>query len=470
MPNILCVDDDSVATLQLETDLRQLGHEPFLTTGIHAAREALARRRFDLVLSTFRLPDGTGLELLDEIGESHDPAPVLMMTVYGSNEDGVASIRRGAVDFITKPIRRESLRLGVQHAIENGRLRRENNEYRQRISMLQGPRPIVGRSAELRRVLEMIDSVAPTRATVLFEGESGAGKELFARTIHEKSTRRDRPMVTLYCAALSPGMVERALFGHEPGALAGDGTRREGAFERADQGTLLLDEISEMSLELQGRLLRTLQQQEFERSPGSRPVRVDVRLIATTRRDLREEVAAGHFRRDLYYRLSVVTIHVPSLRERPEDLPMLVSHFTERAAGEIGIRPPSIPAETLDRLRRHPWPGNVHELANAVERAVILCRDGLLSPSAFDLRSGIAGADTAVPETPAAEPYDLETLKRDALRRALLATGGRRARAAKILGISERTLRNMLNREKAKGRPEALRADDREPPRPPAEY
>src|SRR6185436_657032 len=262
MPSILCVDDDSAATELLEAELRQLGHEAVLTTRIHAAREALARRPFDLVISTLRLPDGTGLELLDEIAESEDPAPVLMMAAYAHAEDALDALRRGAIDFITKPIRREALRLGVQHAIENGRARRENNELRQRLSALQRPRPILGRSAEVRRVLEMVDSVAPTRATVLLEGESGSGKEMIARAIHDKSPRRDRPMVTLHCAALSPTMLEVELFGQDATPFAGGASVREGGFERADQGTLLLDEISEMSLQLQGRLLRTLQQQE----------------------------------------------------------------------------------------------------------------------------------------------------------------------------------------------------------------
>jgi DNA-binding NtrC family response regulator len=469
MPIILCVDDDRAATTQLEVELRQLGHEPVLTSRIHTAREALARRSFDLVISTLRLPDGTGLELLDEIGESATPAPVLMMAPYQDTAEALDALRRGAIDFITKPIRTETLRLSVQLAIENGRLRRENHDYRQRVSFLQGPPPIIGRSVELRRVLEMVDSVAPTRATVLLEGESGVGKELFARAIHEKSPRRDRPMVTLRCAALSPAMLEVALFGQEASPFGGRPGPREGAFERADQGTLLLDEITEMSLPLQGRLLRTLQQQEFERSPGARPVRVDVRLIATTRRDLRERVAAGSFRRDLYYRLSVVTIHAPALRERPEDLPLLVSHFAETAATELGIRTPSIPEETLDRLRRHSWPGNVHELANAVERAVILSRDGVLTPGAFDLRGALPSTEPTAGSAVAPQVFDLETLKFDALQRALLATAGRRAKAAKLLGISERTLRNMLQRVKGRKTSEPSLGGDDDRPGPPAE-
>ena len=464
MSSILCVDDDPAVARQLETDLRQLGHEPFLTSRVHAALEALRRRRFDLVLSTFRLPDGTGLELLDALGDADDPAPVLIMTAHGNSDEAVASMRHGAVDFITRPLRHETLRLAVQHALEIGRLRRENADFRRRFSALQGSPPVVGRSPELRRVLEMIESVAPTRATVLLEGESGSGKELYARTIHDKSPRRDHPMVTVHCAALSAGMAESELFGEEQA-----GARREGAFERAHQGTLLLDEISGMSLRLQGRLLRMFQQQEFERVGGTRPVRVDVRLIATTRRDLREEVAAGRFRRDLYYRLSVVNIRAPALRERLDDLPVLIEHFAEQAAQDLGIRMPSIPAETFEGLRRHSWPGNVRELSNAIERAVILCRDGVLTIATFDLRVAGSTAPGPLPE-PGSETYDLETLKRDALRRALIATGGRRARAAKLLGISERTLRNMLHRERSRESPEMPGSEARDRPSPPPDH
>lgn len=467
MPNILCVDADGAAALRLEGALRQLGHEPLLTTRVHGAIEALKRRRFDLVLAAFRLPDGTGLDLLDAIGETADAAPVIVMTPHGRTDDALASLRRGALDVVTKPLRLESLRMAVQHGLENGRLQRENAAFRERITMLQRPRPIVGRSAELRRVLEMMDSVAPTRATVLLEGESGSGKELFAHAIHEMSPRRDRPMVTVPCAALSPLMAESAMFGEAPDPADPARARREGAFERADQGTLLLGEISEMSLDLQARLLRTIQHQEFEPTPGARPIRVDVRLIATTRHDLREQVAIGRFRRDLYFRMSVVMIRAPALRERLEDLPCLVEHFAQRAAEELGIRTPAIPEETLDRLRRHAWPGNVHELANAVERAVILCRDAPLLPAAFDLRGasearGDAGAGEAVPVEPSAELFDLRTLKHAALHRALEATGGHRGQAARMLGISERTLRNMLNRGPERPRRESARSEERE--------
>jgi DNA-binding NtrC family response regulator len=290
--------------------------------------------------------------------------------------------------------------------------------------------------------------VAPTRATVLLEGESGTGKELFARAIHDRSPRRGQAFVTVNCAALPEGLVESALFGHERGAFTGATQRSAGAFERAHNGTLLLDEISEMRLDLQPKLLRAIQEQEFERVGGSQPIKVDVRIVATTNRDLKAEVEAGRFRRDLYYRLNVVPIRTPPLRERLEDIPALAGHFALLAAGALGVRAPEISLEALEHLKQRAWPGNIRELSNAVERAVILTRSGPLTPASFG--SAVAPAEratSAVTATPSAygDIVNLKDLERIAIERALEASGGRRARAAELLGISERTLRNKLN-------------------------
>jgi DNA-binding NtrC family response regulator len=314
--------------------------------------------------------------------------------------------------------------------------------------------------------METIATVAPTKATVLLEGESGTGKELFARAIHDQSPRHDAPFISINCAAMPEGLVESALFGHEKGAFTGATTRTAGAFERAHGGTLLLDEISEMRLDLQAKLLRVIQEHEFERVGGHQAIRVDVRLIATTNRDLKAEADAGRFRNDLFYRLNVVPIKTPPLRDRKEDVPVLVQHFARRAAEEIGVSVTGVAPETIDLLLRHSWPGNVRELANAVERAVILSRGGVLRPEAFQgileavvsrppagAAGPAAGARPAVGATSEAtiEPFNLDELERRAIGRALVATGGNRTRAAKLLGISERTLRNKLNgpREKA---------------------
>ncbi len=338
------------------------------------------------------------------------------------------------------------------------RLRRENENYRREILKLRSSRTLIGDSESFRRVLEVITSVAPTRATVLLQGESGTGKELFARAVHDQSPRHDAPFITINCAALPEGLVESALFGHEKGAFTGATARTAGAFERAHTGTLLLDEISEMRLDLQSKLLRVIQEQEFERVGGHQPIQVDVRLIATTNRDLKAEVDGGRFRGDLYYRLNVVPIRTPSLRERVEDIPCLVHHFVTRSVELHGGTLPTIAPQTLEILQRYPWPGNVRELANAVERAVILCHGTVLQPTDFDQQIRDAAAH---PPRPAIVPdpgatgttspldYNLDALERLAIERALAATGGNRTRAARLLGISERTLRNKLNTPRA---------------------
>jgi DNA-binding NtrC family response regulator len=447
MSNILCIDDEPSVGVVLEHHLTELGHAPVLARSVDEAMQVLARQSIDLVISDYRMPNATGIDLLETLRQQGNAVPVIIMTGYSSVEHAVLSMRHGATDYLTKPLRQEALRLAVHNAIEVARLKRENEQFRRELVSLRGRRAIVGTSAALQSVLETIAAVAPTRAAVLLEGESGTGKELLARALHEQSPRHDQPFVTVNCAALPEGLVESTLFGHERGAFTGATQRQAGAFERAHRGTLLLDEISEMRLDLQAKLLRALQEQEFERVGGGTSVRVDVRVVATTNRDLLAEVEAGRFRRDLYYRLAVVPVRTPALRERLEDLPLLVRHFVEQSAADLGVRAPQLPDETLAALARRSWPGNVRELANAVERAVILARGGALTPESF------AVAPPAPPASPPAAAaaglvlpaLDLVQLERLAIEQALARTGGHRVRAAELLGISERTLRNKLN-------------------------
>src|SRR5690606_3377973 len=276
----------------------------------------LARGEIDLVVSDYRMPGGTGRELLQEMEERGYDVPPVMVTGYGSIEHAVTAVKAGAVDYVTKPIRPKQLELVVSQALEFTRLKRENAALRHRVAELGVEREIIGESPALKRILETIRTVAATRATVLLQGESGTGKELLARAVHTLSDRRDGPFISVNCAALPENLVESTLFGHEKGAFTGAIRQVKGAFERAHRGTLLLDEISEMRLDLQAKLLRVLQEQEFERVGGTTPVRVDVRIVATTNRDLADEVAKGSFREDLYYRLNAIPIHVPPLRER----------------------------------------------------------------------------------------------------------------------------------------------------------
>ncbi len=442
MSTILCIDDEPSVGVVLEHHLAEIGHTPVLATSVAEALEALTRQPFDLIISDYRMPQASGLDLLETLRQQGTDVPVIIMTGYSSVEHAVLTMRHGAVDYLTKPLRQEAVRLAVQNAIEMARLKRENDQFRREIISLRGRRTIVGDSPALRAVLDTIAAVAPTRAAVLLEGESGTGKELLARALHDQSPRREQPFVTVNCAALPEGLVESTLFGHERGAFTGATQRQAGAFERAHRGTLLLDEISEMRLDLQAKLLRALQEQEFERVGGSSPVRVDVRVVATTNRDLLAEVAAGRFRQDLYYRLAVVPVRTPPLRDRPEDLPVLVRHFVEAFAAELGVKAPALPDATLRALVERRWPGNVRELANAIERAVILARGGALTPALF---GAAEPARAAAPADAALPALDLTQLERIAIEQALVRTGGHRARAAELLGISERTLRSKLN-------------------------
>ncbi len=492
MSNILCIDDEPSVSVTLENLLKSMGHRPVLASSFEECVRVLGQEPFDLIISDETFPGGTGSDVLEHLRQNAIDVPVIVTSPYSKVDQAVQIMRQGAVDYLTKPLRSEALRLAVQNAIEIDRMRRLNENFRREISSLRGQRVILGDSGALRRVLEMIETVGPTRATVLLQGESGTGKELFARALHDRSSRRNQPFVSVNCAALPEGLVESAMFGHERGAFTGATGRSRGAFERAHGGTLLLDEISEMKLELQAKLLRAIQEQEIERVGGTQPIRVDVRIVATTNRDLWHEVEAGRFRRDLYYRLSVVPIHTPPLRERKEDIAQLVAHFAQQTAQEIGARTPEVPAETMQVLTAYDWPGNIRELANAIERAVILCRDGVITPDAFSFRAvtfpGSAAAATAaggamIPEggegfrsAPASavvsyaasmpkngggwreavasalpagvdapdQQFNLRVLERVTIQRALEATRGHRSRAARLLGISERTLRNKL--------------------------
>jgi two-component system response regulator HydG len=456
MATILCVDDEPSVGVIMEHTLTKIGHRPLLVSSVEEAMQAVMRTPLDLIIADYRMPRLTGLDLLGLLEKEGYRIPVIIMTGYSSIEHAVISIKTGAIDYLTKPIRAETLEIAVQQALQVVRLRRENETFRREILKIRSTRALIGESESFRRIMEVITTVAPTRATVLLQGESGTGKELFARALHDQSPRQDAPFITMNCAALPEGLVESALFGHEKGAFTGAIVRTAGAFERAHAGTLLLDEISEMRLDLQAKLLRVIQEQEFERVGGTQAIKVDVRLVATTNRDLKAEVDAGRFRSDLYYRLNVVPIRTPPLRERVEDIPRLLHHFMHRMAENLGTPVPGIAPETVQLLQRYAWPGNVRELANAVERAVILCRGNVLLPGAFGDQLGDRGEPVSPPApvpsvgqagAPAAAepPFDLDEIERRAIVRALAATGGNRTRAAKLLGISERTLRNKLN-------------------------
>jgi DNA-binding NtrC family response regulator len=466
MATILHVDDEPSIGLILQDTLERAGHQATGVRSVPEALQVLARGQVDLIISDYRMPGLTGLEFLALLQREDYDIPLIMLTGHASIEHAVASMKAGAIDYITKPIRPEHLLLAVDQALEFVRLRKENETLRREVMEFRNEKQIIGESTAIRRILQTVSMVAPARATVLLQGESGTGKELLARAIHDQSDRRDRPFIKLNCAALPEGLVESSLFGHEKGAFTGAIRRVEGAFERAHRGTLLLDEISEMRLDLQAKLLRVLQEQEFERVGGTQPIRVDVRIIATTNRDLATEAAAGHFRQDLYFRLSVIPIMIPPLRDRKEDIPVLAYRFAMRTAAEVGREFHGISPEAIALLQSMDWPGNIRELQHAVERAVILSQEPTLQPTAFDFQrfgltpsfpaahfpaaGGFRALPGAAPANGGGPSIVLQTLnvadaEKVLIQQALEATDNNRTRAAELLGMSVRTLRNKLN-------------------------
>ncbi|MGI9625289.1 MAG: sigma-54-dependent transcriptional regulator [Longimicrobiales bacterium] len=464
MAVVLCVDDEADQLEVLERALRVRGHEPVPVSNGQAALQVVGQKHIDLIITDYRMPEMSGLELIQALDHHGRDIPILVMTGYGSVETAVASIRAGATDYITKPVTPDSLWLAIDQALDYSRLKKENEELRREVTEVRSSRRIVGDSPSLKRVMDVVSAVALTKATVLIQGESGTGKELIARTIHHLSERQAGAFISVNCAAIPENLVESTLFGHEKGAFTGAVKQVKGAFERAHQGTLLLDEISEMRLDLQAKLLRVLQEQEFERVGASESTRVDVRVVATTNRDLHQEAMKGRFREDLYYRLSVVPVHVPPLRDRLDDIPVLLNHFVQKSAKDHSRPARTIRPEAVEMLQRYPWPGNVRELAHSVERAVILSTDEEIGLDAFeDKRFRLAGTTRDVsPKKSGTTPVDLEAVQ-DRIRvfldtlniheaeevlieRALEVTGSNRTKAADLLGISVRTLRSKLNR------------------------
>jgi DNA-binding NtrC family response regulator len=441
--------------------LERAGHEPVAVEGVADALQLLRRERVDAVIADWQMPSLDGFDLLELMKVEGLVTPVVMVTGFGGVANAVAAIKAGAVNYLLKPFQSEELQLALTQALSVAKLREENATLLREVQTRRGKVEIVGESFALRKLLESVAAAARSRATVLLQGESGTGKELLARAIHDQSDRREKPFVRINCAALPEGLVESTLFGHERGAFTGALKRSLGAFERANGGTLLLDEISEMRLDLQPKLLRVLQEREFDRLGGTGPVNVDVRVVATTNRDLAAEAVAGRFRQDLYYRLSVFAIVVPPLRDRRDDIPLLAYRFASKAAADAGKSFEGFAPEAVELLREHSWPGNVRELQHAVERAIILSTEPTLQPHLFvqvktELRPGPervttrrsahdADTDTPGTHTIVVPTLDLMDVERRVIDRALSLSGGNRTRAAALLGIDVRTLRRKLN-------------------------
>ncbi|RME39400.1 MAG: sigma-54-dependent Fis family transcriptional regulator [Planctomycetota bacterium] len=438
MAEICVVDDQELLRESLSATLAREDHRVTAFADPVEALGEIKRNRFDLVLTDLKMPRMDGLTLIAEMRSAGCDTPVIMMTAYATIPTAVEAMKRGAFDYIQKPFEAEAVVVLVERALEHARLQRDNEALRASVEDLGRRRPLVGGSPVMQRLREQLDRVAKSHDTVLITGESGTGKELVAWHLHRHSPRADRPMLCLNCAALSANLLESELFGHERGAFTGADRTRKGRFELADGGTLLLDEISEMALPLQAKLLRVLQEHEFERVGSSTTRRVDVRVIATTNRDLEEWVNKKRFRADLFYRLNVLPVSVPPLRDRAEDVPELVHYFLEQA-GRRGERRLEVPPETMRLLMEYEWPGNVRELENLCRRAATMCSGETLTRETVEpwLSRTVPSLDGL---GPLREGRMLADMERRLIERTLARFNGHRAKTAKALGMGVRTL------------------------------
>ncbi len=438
---ILIVDDDSGHRSMLRTLLVDWGYVTHEVESGDAAVALCRERAFDLILMDVRMAGISGIEALKEIKAYNPAIPVLIMTAYSNVETAVEAIKAGAYDYLTKPLDFDDLRLTLDRALDHAALRDENKVLRQTLSTAFDSGGIIGQSPAMHRVLEMLATIAPSEATVMVTGESGTGKELIARAVHANSPRLKGPYVAVNCAALTETLLESELFGHEKGAFTGADRRREGRFLAADKGTIFLDEIGEMPLSMQVKLLRVIQEREIQRVGGDQTLKVDVRIVTATNRDLLAEVDAGRFRQDLYYRLNVVALSLPPLRERQEDIPLLAAHFLRKFAEKNGKPIKGFTPEAMDRLLKHAWPGNVRELENAVERAVVLARGEYVSERELPPALSV-GSDE--PRPGGFANLTLDELERLAILDALDAAGGNKSEAARRLGITRKTMHAKL--------------------------
>ncbi|HTI72754.1 MAG TPA: sigma-54 dependent transcriptional regulator [Candidatus Limnocylindria bacterium] len=461
---IIVLEDDVIIRRHLEQQLRNRRYEVASAATVAAAQEYLSRDNFDLMFVDVRLPDGEGTDLLRELQSRAQKPLVVMMTGFASVESAVACMRDGAFDYLIKPFSSDQIDITLKKAEEFTRLVKVNHHL-SHDPVDESGTSLLGRSTAMQQLRDLIRRVARTDATVLVQGESGTGKELVSRAIYRESPRANMPFITVNCAAIPENLIESEFFGHEKGSFTGAQNKREGRFELAHGGTILLDEVSEVSPQVQAKLLRVLQERELERVGGNRTIKVDVRVIATTNRNLQESVAKKEFRQDLYFRLNVVPVFVPPLRQRREDISQLAEAFLKRFSRKHGVRVTGISAGCTSTLLAHDWPGNVRELQNVIERAVILCPDGEeinpshlgfqpgqgLSGGGFDSGPSLSAASVGNPMPGSGNPgspdevVTLAELEKQAILRALDSCKGNRTHAAKRLGISIRTMRNKLH-------------------------
>ncbi len=435
---ILIVDDEEIVRESLGNWFREEGYHVAMAASGKEALEKVAAESWDIYLIDIKMPGMDGLELQRKIMEINPQATIIIMTAYASVETAVRAMKQGAYDYIVKPFDPDDLEHLIRNAVERKRLLSENVRLRQKIEEMAHFHEIIGQSPAIRRVLEQVSLVAPSDTTVLIRGESGTGKELIARAIHASSPRRYMPIIVVNCGALSEGVIESELFGHEKGAFTGALYRRKGKFELADGGTLFLDEIGDISLKTQIDLLRVLEEKKIFRVGGNTPIPVDFRLIAATNRDLEALVAERAFREDLYYRINVFSIALPPLRERREDIPLLAEHFVERFARAMNKPLRGLSRDALDLLMTYDWPGNVRELQNAIERAVLVCRGREIEPDDLPLPVN------DVRDLPLGK--SLADVERQHIQRILRETAWNISQAARVLGIDRVTLYNKIRK------------------------
>ena len=446
MSKILVVDDESLMREFIAESLISNGYEVDSARNGVKALELMNSEIYDLILTDYKMPKVSGMDVLRKAIEKIPDCKVVIMTAYGTIENAVEAMKLGAFDYITKPFSVEEILLLVKRALEFKNLQIENRMMQSELEEKYGYRNIIGESPAMKKVFDMIQTISQSRTTVLITGKSGTGKELAARAIHYLSPRKNKSFIKINCAALPSELMESELFGHEKGAFTGASRRYCGRFERANGGTLFLDEISEMSQVLQAKLLRVLQEKEFEPVGSSETLTVDVRIITTTNRDIEVEVNNGNFREDLFYRLNVISLHLPLLRERVGDIPFLAGHFLEKYNRENGKAIEGISDEVLEMWKNYDWPGNVRELENTIERAVVMCKDKVLELS--DVASQIQKISKApagvagLPENMAG--CTIAEMEREVILKTLESQGGNRTTTAEILDISVRTLRNKL--------------------------
>ena len=447
MPNrfhILVVDDEPVQREMIGGFLKKQGFEVIAADSAERALELFRQDAFDLVLTDQKMAEMSGLELLQAVHTINAETPVILITAFGTIEAAVAALKQGAIDYLTKPLNLDELLYRIRQVSDRYRIINENRELREALQDRHRIEGIIGESGSMLEVLSIVRRVAPSEATVLIRGESGTGKELIAKAIHFGSPRARGPLVKVNCAALPEALLESELFGHEKGAFTGALTSRQGRFELANGGTIFLDEIGDLPLHLQAKLLRVLQEREFEKVGSSRPVRVNVRIMAASHRPLEDLIKAGQLREDLYYRLNVVTIFIPPLRERRSDVALLLDHFLRYYAEKNGKTIRGLTPEGRDILLRYDYPGNVRELENIIERAVVLTRDDVIGSG--DLPLTVQELEVADGDRETNLTVAVEALERRMIRDALARSDGIQTRAAELLGMGERALRYKLTK------------------------